>query len=314
MLETVLKTGKDAGFSTVEAFAEKVWRWETEGGDQPLSGHEVQSNRLLARAFRDSGDPLGFSLSNPEARSIKGYFSSLGSASGPDNKKNYAHLLPRAHAKVKTDIYDPGIEDWNEAQVAELLEKIRESMVTFSGLKLKRFHFSRTLKKVYLANSLGFLAKYKKSHFQTQVAFMLRDHLLELSESHVYFGHFNPERLVARAANLLGALTAEPASEPGREFLILSPEASVQMLREFSSGLRLDHVSVKNRVIGASAKVSILDNPALAGQTGSVPFDDEGTAAAEKYLVNKGEFVLAVSDIRSAFGRGKKSIGQWLSR
>ena len=309
MLETVLKTGREAGFSTVEAFGEKIWRWENEGIGPPLSGHEVQSNRLLARAFRDSGDPLGFSLSNPDARVIKQCFSSLGSASGPDGKKNYAHLLPRTHAKTKLDIFDPGIEDWNEAQVAELLEKIKESQVTFPGLKLKKFHFARVLKKVYLANSLGFLAKYKKTHFQALVAFMLRDHILELSESHVHFAHFNPERLVARAANLLGALAAEAEPGPGREFFILSPEASVQMLKEFSSGLRLDQLPGRSRVIGASAKVSILDNPALDGQSGSVPFDDEGTAARERYLVNKGEFVQAVSDIRTAFARQKKSTG-----
>jgi predicted Zn-dependent protease len=274
-----------------------------------LSGHEVQSNRLLTRAFRDSGDPLGFSLSNPDARSIKQCFSSLGSASGPDGKKNFAHLLPRNVTKIKLDIYDPVIENWNEAQVAELLEKINESLLTFPGLKLKKFHFSRILKKIYLANSLGFLAKYKKTHFQILVAFMLRDHVLELSESHIYFNHFNPERLVARAANLLGALTAEPALEPSREFFIMSPEASVQMLKEFSSGLKIDQLSGKNRVIGSSARVSVLDNPALVKQTGSVPFDDEGITAEEKYLINKGVFVAPVSDIRAAFAKQKKSSG-----
>ncbi len=309
MLETVLKTGHDAGFSTVEAFQEKIWRWESEGGDPPLSGHELQSNRLLARAFRDSGDPLGFSLSNPDARSIKQSFSSLGSASGPDGKKNYAHLLPREHAKIKLDIYDPGIDAWNEAQVVELLEKIRESLVTFPGLKLKKFHFARILKKVYLANSNGFMAKYKKTHFQVQVAFMLQDHVLELSESHIYFSHFNPERLVARAANLLGSLTAESLPDTSQEFFILSPEASVQMLKEFSCGLKLDQLAGRSRVIGACSRISILDNPAMDGQTGSVPFDDEGIAAQEKYLINKGEFVLAAADIRTAFTRQKKSSG-----
>jgi predicted Zn-dependent protease len=309
VLETVLKTGKEAGFSTVEAFGEKIWRWESEGSDQPLSGHEVQSNRLLARAFRDTGDPLGFSLSNPDTRLIKQYFSSLGSASGPDNKKNFAHLLPRSVAKIKLDIYDPGIEGWHETQVAELLEKIRESLVTFPGLKLKKFHFSSILKKVYLANSLGFLAKYKKTHFQILVAFMLRDHVLELSESHIYSRHFNPERLVARAANLLGALTVEPTLEPSREFFVMSPEASVQILKEFSSGLKLDQLGGKGRVIGASSRVSILDNPVLAEQTGSVPFDDEGMAAGEKYLINKGVFVAPVSDIRTAFAKQKNSSG-----
>jgi predicted Zn-dependent protease len=309
VLETVLKSGKEAGFSTVEAFGEKIWRRESDGSDQPLSVHEVQSNRLLARAFRDTGDPLGFSLSNPDARLIKQYFSGLGSASGPDNKKNYAHLLPRSVAKIKLDIYDPEIEGWNEAQVAELLEKIRESLVTFPGLKLKKFHFSRILKKVYLANSLGFLAKYKKTHFQIQVAFMLRDHVLELSESHIYFTHFNSEHLVARAANLLGALTAESTLEPSQDFFVMSPEASIQMLKEFSFGFRLDQLSGKGRVIGASSMVSILDNPALDEQTGSVPFDDEGIAAGEKYLINKGVFVAPVSDIRTAFAKQKKSSG-----
>jgi predicted Zn-dependent protease len=309
VLETVLKTGKEAGFSTVEAFGEKTWRWESEGGGQPLATHEVQSNRLLARVFRDSGDPLGFSLSNPDARLIKGYFANLGAASGPDRKKNFAHLLPRNLARIKLDIYDPGIEGWNEGQVSELLEKIRESLVTFAGLKLEKFHFSRILKKVYLANSLGFLAKYKKTHFQVLAAFKLRDHVLDLSESHIYAADFSPERLVARAANLLGALTAEPLAETDREFFIMSPEASVQMLKEFSPGLRLDLLGGKSRITGASPRVSILDNPALAGQTGSVPFDDEGTAAQEKYLINKGVFVAPVSDIRTAFARQKRSSG-----
>jgi predicted Zn-dependent protease len=309
VLEAVLKTGREAGFSTVEAFGEKIWRWESDGCGPPLSSHEVQSNRLLARAFRESGDPLGFSLSNPDARSIKQCFSGLASASGPDHKRSFAHLLPRAHEKIKLDIYDQGIEDWNEAQVGDLLGKARESLVTFPGLKLKKFHFARILKKVYLANSLGFMAKYKKTHFQVLAAFMFRDHVLELSESHIHFSYFNPERLVARAANLLGALTAEAAPDPAREFFVLSPEASVQMLKEFSPGLKLDRLGGRSRVIGASAKVSILDNPALGGQTGSVPFDDEGTSAQERYLVNKGEFVMAVSDIRTAFARQKRSSG-----
>ena len=309
VLETVLKTGKEAGFSTVEAFAEKIWRWESDGSGRPLSRHEIQSNRLLARAFRDSGDPLGFSLSAPDARSVKQSFAGLGSASGLDGKKNFALGLPRSVAKVKPDIYDPAIDDFDEMRVDELLEKIREGLVTFPGLKLKKFHFARMLKKIYLANSLGFLAKYKKTHFQVQAAFMLRDHVLELNESHIYFSTFNSERLVARAANLLGALTAEPGPVPDHEHFVLSPEASVQMLREFSFGLKLDTLSGRSRVSGASAKISVLDNPALDRQTGSVPFDDEGTAAQEKYLVNKGEFVQAIADIRTAFCVQKKTTG-----
>ena len=219
VLETVLKTGKEAGFSTVEAFAEKIWRWESEGSDRPLSLMKSRATGCWPGLSGIRGDPLGFSLSNPDARLIKQYFAAWVRLRARTAKKTLPSCCPERCEKSNWIFMIPGIETWNEAQVAELLEKIRESLVTFPGLKLKKFHFSRMLKKIYLANSLGFLAKYKKTHFQIQVAFMLRDHVLELSESHIYFSHFDPERLVARAANLLGALTAEPGPGPQRNFL-----------------------------------------------------------------------------------------------
>ena len=309
MLEAVLKTGREAGFSTVEAFAEKILSQERAGVDQPLSLHEVQGDRLRVRAFRDSGDPLGFSLSSPDARQVKRGFAALAHGSGPDGKKNFAQLLPKSVPKNKPDIYDPGIEAWEEDPAETLRERIMESLVTFPGLKLKKFIFSRVLKKVYLANSRGFLAKYKKSHFQILASFLFRDHALELSESRVYCKDFDPGRLVARGSNLLGALSADREDmDAGAEFLVMSPEASVQVLKEFSPLLKLDQAA-RGRGIAASARVSILDNPALDGQPGSVPFDDEGTAADEKHLINKGVFIRSAADIRTGFARGATSTG-----
>lgn len=310
MLETVLKTGREAGFSTVEAFGEKILRQEQEGVDQPLSLHEVQGDRVRVRAFRDSGDPLGFSLSNPDARLVKRCFAELAHSSGLDRKKNFAQLLPKSVPKNKPDIYDPGIEDREGNLADELRERIMESLVTFPGLKLKKFNFSRVLKKVYLANTRGFLAKYKKSHFQISLSFMFRDHALELSESRVYCKDFDPGRLVARGSNLLGALNADRlAMDAGAEFVIMSPEASVQVLKEFSPMLKLDQDTAKGRGIVASSRVSILDDPTLDAQSGSVPFDDEGTAAGEKYLINKGVFIRSAADIRTSFERGGTSTG-----
>ena len=310
MLETVLKTGREAGFSTVEAFAEKVLRQESEGADQPLSHHEGRSDRLLVRVFRELGDPLGLSLSAPDARSVRRGLADLASGSVLDRKKNFAHLLPRSTQKSKLDIYDPGIELWDGSQAADLRERIRESLVTFPALKLKKFQFSRALEKVYLANSRGFFAKYRRTLFQVQVSFMSRDLSLELSESRTHFRDFDPQRLVARGANLLGALGADPeAPASGGEFIVMSPEASVQMLKEFAPGLKLGLSSTRGHGIAASSRVSILDNAVLDAQPGSAPFDDEGTAAGEKLLVNKGVTVGWVADIRSAFEKGGSSTG-----
>lgn len=310
VLETVLKTGREAGFSTVEAFGEKILRQECEGADRPLSLHEVHGNRVRVRAFRDTGDPLGFSLSNPDSRMVKRCFVTLAHGSGLDGKPNFAQLLPKSVPKSKLDIYDPGSETWDEDQPGELLERIRESLVTFPGLQLKKFSFSRELKKIYLANTRGFLAKYKKTHFQVLLSFMFKDHALELSESRIYFKDFDPERLVARGGNLLGALTADRGSmDAGAEWVIMSPEASVQVLKEFSHNLKLDQSASAGRGIAASPRVSIQDNPTLDAQPGSAPFDDEGTAAVEKYLINKGVFVRAVADIRTGFAKGGTSTG-----
>ena len=310
MLETVMKTGRDAGFSTVEAFAEKVRSQESEGVGPSLSQHEVQSDRVLVRAFRESGDPLGFSLSAPDARQVKNGFAELASGSVLDRKKNFAQWLPKSVQKVKLDIYDPGIERWDGTQAAELREKVLECLVTFPGLKLKKFQLTRALKKVYLANTRGFFAKYKKTLFQVQASFMLMDHVLELSESRIHFRNFDPQRLVARGANLLGALAAgEESPVAGGDALIMSPEASTQVLKEFSPGLKLDRAGFRSRGTAASPRVSILDDPVLDDQPGSVPFDDEGTTGGEKYLVNKGVAVAAAADIRTAFEKGGSSTG-----
>lgn len=310
MLETVLKTGREAGFSTVEAFAEKGVRQEIAGADGPLSLHEAHNDRLAARVFRETGDPLGFSLSAPDARQVKRCFAELASGSAVDRKKNFARMLPRAAVRSRLDIFDPGIEAWDEAQASDLRERLRESLVTFPGLKLKGFQFSRALKKVYLANSLGFAAKYKKTLFQVQACFQSRDHQLELAENRTHFRNFDPQRLVARGANLLGSLDADLETLPAAlEFVVMSPEASAQMLREFSPGLKMDLAGRRERPVAASSRVSILDNPALAEQPGSVPFDDEGTPAAEKYLLNKGVAVLEAADIRTAFEKGGASTG-----
>jgi predicted Zn-dependent protease len=310
MLETVLKTGGEAGFATVEAFAVKVLRRESSGTGPELSRHEAGGDRLLARAFRESGEPLGFSLSAPDARQVRRSFADLASGSMVDRRKNFAHLLPKSAQKVKLDIFDAGIEPWEGGEADDLRERVRECLLSFPALKLKKFQFSKELRKVYLANTRGFFAKYRKTLFQVQLSFMSGDLALELGESRVHLRDLDPQRLVSRAANLLGALEAErgePAADS--ESVLMSPEAAAQMLKEFSPGLRLDRPGPRGRGIAASSRVSILDNPSLDGQSGSVPFDDEGTPATETYLVNKGVAVGAVADIRSAFERGGASTG-----
>lgn len=310
MLEPALKTGLEAGFAAVEAFVEKSVRQESSGAEGPLSRHEARGQRLAVRAFRETGDPLGFVLSAPDARQVKRAFAEIAAASAVDRRRGFAHLLPRSAPRCRLNIYDAGIEAWDEEQAADLRERLRECLVSFPGLRLKRFQLSRELKKVYLANTRGFEAKYKKTLFRVQAWFQSRDHQLALAESRTHFRNFDPQRLAARGANLLAALGADPEPlEAGLEHVVMSPEASAQLLKEFAPWLKLDRPGPRERAVAASSRVSILDNPALDEQPGSVPFDDEGTPAAETCLLNKGVAAVAASDIRTAFEKGGVSSG-----
>ncbi|MCU0276747.1 MAG: metallopeptidase TldD-related protein [Acidobacteria bacterium] len=310
MLEAVLKAGHHAGFATVEAFAEKVQRRECDVSVPSLSFHDARSDRLRLRAFRDTGDPLGASLSAPDLRQVRHCFAELASGAALDRKGNFAHELPKAVGKVKVNIYDAGIETWDEAQAADVRERIRESLLSFPGLKLRKCLFSRTLRKVYLANTRGFFAKYRKTLFQVQASFMLGECSLELNECRPHFRDLDPGRLALRGANLLGALAAGAESPAIQgEAIVMSPEASAQVLREFSPWLKRDHAVARGHTAAAAARVSILDSPLLDGEPGSAPFDDEGTAAAENYLVNKGVAVAAAADIRTAFAIGGTTTG-----
>jgi PmbA protein len=81
------------------------------------------------------------------------------------------------------------------------------------------------------------------------------------------------------------------------------------VLKEFSPELKLDRAGGRGRGTAASPRLSILDNPVLDGHSGSVPFDDEGTAGKERYLINKGVAAAAAADIRTAFEKGGSSTG-----
>ena len=106
MIETVLKAGLEAGFSVMEAFQEKIEKKEYENIGGLESVHQVETDRLIARAFWDTGDPVGFVLSTADPKSIRGSFSQIRSLVKPDRKKNCAHLLPREIRKHPLDILD----------------------------------------------------------------------------------------------------------------------------------------------------------------------------------------------------------------
>jgi PmbA protein len=82
--------------------------------------------------------------------------------------------------------------------------------------------------------------------------------------------------------------------------LLLSPEASSTILREFSTYFKLNSEKrLKN--INFPQALSIIDNPLFDNQSNSVPFDDEGIQSSETFLIEKGFIRNRISNIQNSF-------------
>ena len=300
MIDLILDEGKKSGFSTIEIFRKKVDKKEHEKFVDYSAAHSVSTDCTTVRAFWDFGDPVGFLLSSPDIKSVKSAFYNLGSFHIQDKRKNYAHLLPDSVRKRKVNIYDETVDLEDNKRFEELVERLNEILVSFPGLTLKRIYLAQNIEKVYIANSLQLNAKYRKTDFRLLLKFVLRDNIIEINENSTCFSHFDPYRIVPRAFNLLNSLTDNQEIDKKTGFFVFSPEASAFMLTEFSEHFMLaPQRSVKK--IHLSPVLSIVDNPLLDNQVGSVPLDDEGVQVDETSVIDKGIFSGRISDIRTAF-------------
>ncbi len=313
-LQHVLELGKQTGFSTVEVFGEKT---EEQSYDifveHKVQAHEVSAHRVTTRAFWDAGDPVGFRLSNPSPAGIRNAFSSVYSMHLPGPHKNHARLLPKAVKPVDVHIFDNTARVEDPKRVDELMDQIHETMISppFKDLKLTQVHFSRVIRRVYLANTLGLNAKYIKSQFLLKLGVALGGSLIEISDGKAFFKELNPFKLISRAYNMLHTLSEESRvveSHPKQVPLVLSPEASAFILKEFADYFKRKPDKTL-KVLDFPAILNIVDDPVKDGRVGSVPFDDEGVQGGEKYLIRKGAFSRTISDIETAFFEGEKSTG-----
>jgi len=309
MIESILKAGDEAGFTASEVFHCKVDRREYHRDAKTQTIHESQANRMLIRAFWENSEPVGIGLSNPDLRTVRHRLADVRAAVMTGRRRSFAHLLPAAVERMKLVIMDDAYEQIGDSHLLELIDKTNESLVSFPGLHLVRFSFAKSLKKVQLANSNGLTAKYRKTNYVLTLSFARDGDLVDISENRIRFSQLNPERLVARAFNLLGAMVDTEPQETANQALILSPEAAAVILNELADGFKLDQAIKRGKPILAAATVTLADHPLLDEQSGSVPFDDEGVTGKEKLLINKGMFMTHVSDIRTAFMQGRSSTG-----
>ena len=313
-IHDVLEQGQKAGFSTVEAFGEKVASEEYEYlTNHKIQHHTIVTNKITARAFWETGDPIGFGLSKPGANDIKNAFAAVYSCNLPSplRSKNYAPLLPSSLDRVEVKIYDDSFDAFDASRVDELVDQVNETLISpsFKNLELKKISFNKELKKIYIANTNGLNAKYIKTHFNLLLTMGLAGNLIDISENGTFARQIEPVKLISRAYNLLNSLTENPLKWEQKEIaMVLLPEASAFILKEFADYFKIKS-NKKFMEFSFPAILNIIDDPLLDGKACSVPFDDEGSQTKEKFLVRKGTFNGFISDIQTAFRYGKRSSG-----
>jgi predicted Zn-dependent protease len=309
LMRKIIDEGQKSGFATVEGFAQKTDKQEyiCITGEDALF-HSRQMDHVSVRAFWENSDPVGFTISNPNMQSLKDAYSNIYAAHllNPEGVENYRRHLPDKVEKVNVAIYDNSIDSIDIKAFNHLLDRIDEILTTpaFQELKIRKTLLAKTLSKTYIDNSNGLNAKYIKSLFTLQLNLGIGANRIDVSQSRIFFQQLEPLRLISRGLNLLYSLTEKPIDiAPGKDvFLILAPEVSAFILKEFSHYFKVK-VDKEMMKIRYPAILNIVDNPLMDGQAGSVPFDDEGmqVKGGETYLVRKGIFSKVISDLQTSF-------------
>ncbi len=315
MIKKILEEGKKVGFSAIEVFRKKTEKTIHKDENIQKTIHTINTDNIIIRAFRNTGSPVGFIISTPDIKKIREAFHTMYSAYIPDNRKNYAQLLPGKIQNVNINIFD---EDSYKAidknSFLELKEKLFETQVAlFPGLKIERVNFSKMLKKVYITNTMMFdtskpKAKYNKTSFNIDILFSYKGNLIETTNNKPSFSQIDHSRIVSRAYNLLNSLTENTKVSVPVDHLLLSPEASSTILREFSEYFKLNSKK-KLKNISFPQALTIIDNPQLNEQSNFFPFDDEGVQSSENFLIEKGFIKEQITNIQSGFENKKYSTG-----
>jgi predicted Zn-dependent protease len=311
----ILEEGVNTGFSAVESFEEKTERQEYEclPAEEPVL-HRQDLQRISVRAFWESGDPVGFTLSNPAPAAVKAAFSSVHSALLPDQVENFSGQLPAAVKKVNPVIFDESVDSVNIAALNRLIDQVFDVMESeaFRDMELHSIHLTKTLKKIYIANTRGLNAKYIKTLFTLRLSLGAGENRIEVNQGRVIFQHLDPLRLISRGSNLLHSLTENQAGMAADQevFLILAPEVSVLILKEFSHYFKIK-ADKEIMDIQYPSILNIVDDPLMDGQAGSVPFDDEGVQVQPggTYLVRKGAFSNVITNLSGGFQNKSRSTG-----
>jgi predicted Zn-dependent protease len=308
MIEKIINEGLVRGFSTVEVFFEKDKTSIFENFFDYEAQHHKNNNNAIVRCFRRTGEPVGFQISDPTFNSIKDAFFEIYTVDSDKLTKNSSQLLPGSVKKINLNIYDKDFNKIETQYFKDMTERCYEAVIKYPKLNIKKISFQKTEKKIYIFNSRGLRAKYKKTFYNLSLNLNRDNKSIKVSEFNTHNTNISPEKAMLRGQRILNSITDNSAPYSKNCFFILSPEASIHLLRTFQPYFQI-HSRHKIKNLKFPSILNITDNPFLDYEPGSVPFDDEGIQNEAKFLIEKGKIRERISSIRDGILNNHHSTG-----
>ncbi len=223
------------------------------------------------------------------------------------------------NAEARFEPYDEAINQFN---TSDEIEKGKESI----QLLLDRYpeiHADLSISVssgiTRLENSRGLSANYRNSYFGASISatYLLKEgSKIDVwdsisSRSSVSFSH-----LITGMLDKIQMAEKTAGSKSGRVPVIMTPRAFSRLLSIVASGLDaravFKGISPFKEKMGEklfNEKLTVIDDPLMAESPFSFPFDDEGTAAQTKSLIENGVLKNFVTDLKHAERLGIEALG-----
>ncbi len=209
-----------------------------------------------------------------------------------------------------------------------LAEKIQRALAVEEGalsadprvVRVRGAHYAESVSEVYIMNSLGLSAGYKKSVVTAQVMATAEEgddqEMGYDGDYSITYAGLDPA-LVGRRAGIIAAerLGARPAPT-GRFPALLTNEVAAELLGVLASSFLAENVLKGKSVLAGkensrifSPLVTVIDDGILKAGVASAPIDDEGVVRRRIELVKDGVLGGFLYDLLSARRAGKQPTG-----
>lgn len=278
------------------------------------SSQTEETTGTAVRVVKDGR--LGFSASSDERAKEKLITNVLESATyGDQVPLSFPEKIPSLEVKA----YDKKITNLSVSKMVEMGKEIVDTLLELNSDLQVNTRIIRGYRKFSLMNHAGLEETYQRSPLVVEVEIwrVKGDDVLviwELSGKTLWEENYlAPARKIDKKLKL-----AEKSGEikSGRMPVLFSPTGALALAFPIVSGFNGKMVytgvsPVKDKVGEKifDEKITMIDDPTLAGEYRSAPFDDEGVATRRNVLVEKGVLKSFFYDLKTAAQSGIESTG-----